>query len=509
MPEHIRALIVVLLVGSVVWLFVRPAIVQIISPETFGRWRALWYITTLAWFLSHSFWIYVCIVTLVLMVVGRRENHLFGLYLLLVLAAPASGAPIPGLGIIDHIFMLDHYRLLALVLLLPCARRLAQRSSTVSYFRSPVDWMVMGYLLLNTALAFRGGNVTNDARSALMLWIDIFLPYYVASRSIQSIEDFRHALVGLALGGVLLSMIAAVEVVRGWKLYEAASAALGLHTYGAYKTRGSFIRPSGTVIDSIALGYVIVVSIGGYLYLQRLIKGNVKRWLGWSALTIGLFASLSRGPWVGALLLVGIYTLMSPRPVKRIFLIGTLASCMALALSMTPAGKDIARLLPFLGNEEQGNVDYRADLLTVSIPVIERNLLLGAHDYIHAPELEVMRQGEGIIDIVNSYLGVTLQAGVIGLSLFTGIFIFTLLVLRRGMYWARQTGDEDRLVLGRALLASVLSIMFIIFTVSSISVVPTIYFSFAGISCAYFLSQQQLNIKARSALAKKVLANSR
>jgi hypothetical protein len=51
--------------------------------------------------------------------------------------------------------------------------------------------------------------------------------------------------------------------------------------------------------------------------------------------------------------------------------------------------------------------------------------------------------------------------------------------------------------------------MFIIFTVSSISVVPTIYFSFAGISCAYFLSQQQLNIKARSALAKKVLANSR
>lgn len=508
MPEHIRALVVVLLVSSVVWLFVRPAIVQIITPATFSRWRTLWYITTLAWFLSHSFWIFVCIVTVVLLAVGRHEKHVLGLYLLLLLAAPATAAPIPGLGIIDHIFMLDHYRLLALVLLLPCARRLSRRPSTVSFLRSPVDWLVLGYLLLNTALAFRGGNVTNDARAALLLWIDIFLPYYVASRSLQNEEDFRYALTGLALGGVLLSMIAAVEVVRGWKLYEAASGALGLHTYGAYKTRGSFIRPSGTVIDSIALGYVIVVSIGAYLYLQRFIKGGMKRWLGWTALTIGLFASLSRGPWVGALLLLVMYLLISPRPLKRLFVGGIMASCVMLALSTTSAGKDVIRLLPFLGNEEQGNVDYRADLLTVSIPVIERNLLLGDHDFIHAPELEVMRQGEGIIDIVNSYLGVTLQAGVIGLTLFIGIFLATLLAIRRGMRWARLADDQNQLVLGRTMLASVLSIMFIIFTVSSISVVPTIYFTFAGLASAYFLSQQQGYLKARFRPAQNGLANS-
>ena len=240
----------------------------------------------------------------VLLAVGRREAHVFGMYLLLLLAAPPAQTAIPGFGVVDHLFILDHYRLLALALLLPCALRLAQRNSTPRYFRAPMDIMVLGYLLLNTALAFRGDNFTNDVRTALMLWIDFFLPYYVASRSIQDKEGLRHALVGLAIGAVLLSTLAIVEVLRSWKLYDAANSALGLNTFGAYKTRGSFIRPSVTAIDSIVLGYVIVVAAGGYLYLQGLITGRFIRWCGWLALAAGVLGSLSRGPWVGMALLV-------------------------------------------------------------------------------------------------------------------------------------------------------------------------------------------------------------
>lgn len=490
MPEHIRALIVVLVVSSLVWLAVRPAMVQIVSSRTFARWRTLWYVTTLAWFLAHSFWIYVGIMILVLLVAGRREVHVFGLYLLLLLAAPPTAKPIPGLGILDHIFVLDHYRLLALALLLPCAWRLAQRGSTVPYFRSPVDWLVVGYLVLNSVLAFRGGNFTSDARAALMLWIDIFLPYYVASRSIQNTEAFRHALVGMVLGGVLLSALAVVEVLRSWKLYEAASVSLGLHSFGAYKMRGSFIRPAGTVIDSIGLGYVIVVAAGAYLYLKRTFDGRMKIGLGWLVLATGVLASLSRGPWVGALLLLIVFVLMGPSPLKRLFQGAAAAACVLLVLVIVPAGQQIIKLLPFVGEEEQGNVQYRADLLPASLPVIERNLLFGSSSFLEAPELRVMMQGEGIIDIVNSYLGVTLHAGLVGLILFAGIFLSSLQVLWRGMRWARQTADPDGFALGRALFASVVSIMFIIVTVSSIFAVPVIYFSVVGISCAYFLFQQ-------------------
>lgn len=487
MPEHIRALVVVLVLGGVVWMLVRPAMLQIVSSETFARWRGLWLVTTLAWFLSHSFWLYVGIVSIVLLQVGRREANVFGLYLLLLLAAPPRAAPIPGFGIVDHIFMLDHYRLLALVLLLPHAWRLSRRPATVRLLQSPVDWLVLGYLALNSVLAFRGGNITSDARTALMLWIDYFLPYYVASRSIRTMEGFRHALVGLVMGGVLLSGLAVIEVMRSWKLYDAASAALGLNPMVVYKTRGAFVRPGGTSIDAIVLGYVMVLASGSFLYLQRLINGRLNRWLGWISLATGVLASLSRGPWVGAGLLVFVFLLTGRRPFMRLIQAFAVSIGLLLALSSTPAGQQFIELLPFVGQEEQGNVEYRANLLSVSLPVIERNLLLGSSNFLDAPELQVMRQGEGIIDIVNSYLAVALHSGLIGLILFLGLFVRAIQIVWRGMRSAAQTRSEDERALGRALFASVISIAFIIFTVSGIYMVPTIYFIFVGLSSAYFL----------------------
>ncbi len=490
MPEHIRALIVVLLVSSLVWFSVRPAVVQIISPEAFSRWRKLWYITTLAWFLAPGFWVYVGLMTLVLLVTGRRESHVFGLYLLLLTAVPPAAVPIPGLGVIDHVFLLDHYRLLALVLLLPCAWRLSLRRSTIGFLRSPVDWMVLGYVLLNSVLAYRGGNFTGDTRAALMLWIDFFLPYYVASRSIQNAEGFRYALVGLVLSGVMLSALAAVEVLRAWKLYDAATSAFGLHVFGSYKLRGGFVRPAVTITESISLGYVIVAASGAFLYLQRLIQGAMHRRLAWLVLSIGVLASLSRAPWVGAILLLLVYLLMGPRPLKRLMQGSAIAVGAFLALSVTPFGQQVIALLPFVGEAEQGNVEYRASLLTVAIPVVERSLLFGSSDFLNAPELAVMRQGEGIIDIVNSYLGVALHAGLVGLFFFAGMFILALVCLRRGMRWSRQNDDPDGVVLGRALFAILVTIVFMIFTMSSILIVPIIYLAVVGISCAYFLVQQ-------------------
>lgn len=487
MPEHIRALLFVLVLSGLVWWLARPAMLQIVSQDTFVRWRRLWFITTLAWFLAHSFWVYVAVMTVVLLRTGRREPQVFGLYLLLLMAAPQARAPLPGFGIVNYIFMLDHYRLLSLALLLPCALRLARNPYTVRLFQSPVDGMVIAYLVINSLLAFRGGNFTSDARDSLMFWIDLFLPYYVASRSLRSMEDFRHALVGLLLGGLLLSVLAAFEVMRRWKLYDAANAALGLQTFGAYKTRGSFIRPAVSAIDSIVLGYVIVVASGAYLYLQGLVEDRMKRWLAWGALAMGVLASLSRGPWVGAGLLVFIFMLTSERPFKRLGQ-GALAMCVALlALSATPYGQQFINLLPYVGQEEQGNVEYRAGLLTVSLPVIERNPLFGSWNFLQAPELQVMMQGEGIIDVVNSYLGVTLSTGLVGLAAFVGMFGASLLMLRRAIRWSRRTGCTEELMLGRALYATLISIMFIIFTVSSILIVPTLYFAIIGISCAFTL----------------------
>ena len=55
-------------------------------------------------------------------------------------------------------------------------------------------------------------------------------------------------------------------------------------------------------------------------------------------------------------------------------------------------------------------------------------------------------------------------------------------------------GSEEYL-LGRVLLATLLAILFMIFTVSSISIIPIIYWSVAGLAVAYAQMQLKLSNK--------------
>lgn len=486
MPEHIRALAVVLTLSAGVFVATRGAMVQLVGEATYKRWRKLWLLLTLALFLSHNVWLCFALVSGLLLAYRRKEAHVMGLYFVVLFAGPAAFVTIPGFGIIDHFWTLNHYRLLALMVLLPAAFSLSQRSSTLRLGGSPVDHMVLGYLCLLSLLSLRDTSVSDGMRSIISLWVDIFLPYYVASRSIRDMEGLRHAMAGYVLGAMLLAPVAAFEVLRSWRLYPAAIGALGLNAnlFGPYLMRSGFLRPAGSVVNSIVLGYVLVVALGFFLYLQGLLRKRSHRWLGFAGLAVGILAALSRGPWVGAAFLVFVFLLLGPRPVKRLAQLVLLGSVALLALVQLPQGQRLIDILPVIGTAEQDNVEYRADLLTNALPVIERHLLFGSTDYLDAPELQIMIQGEGIIDIVNSYIGVALDAGVVGLALFAGAFLGALSQVWRGMRLARHAG-QDAVVLGRALWATLAAIMLVIYTVSSILVVPTVYWAVIGLCVAY------------------------
>jgi len=410
-----------------------------------------------------------------------------GLYLVLLFVAPPVPVQIPGLGIINHLWVLDHYRFLALTLLLPAALSLIQRTATARLGSSPVDWMVLGYLCVMSLLAFREGNVTSGFRTVLSLWVDIFLPYYVASRSLQNEDGLRQALMGYVIAAMILALIAIFEVARNWKMYSALLEALGVGGGGMfdqYLYRSGLLRPNATVGNSIVLGYVLVVGLGFFMYLKEFLASPLQRFLGLSLLTAGIVASLSRGPWVGAVFLCIMYVLIRPQPIRRLSLLGLGGGTLVLVLSQLPGGQLLIDMLPVFGTIEQGNVEYRSNLLTAALPVIERNLLFGSYDYLEAPELQVMIQGEGIIDVVNTYIGVALYSGVIGLTFFVGAFLQTLRELRKSTRIALQR-DLRAAVLGQALFATVASIMLIIYTVSSISAVPVVYWLVMGLSVAY------------------------
>jgi len=486
-PEHIRALVVILIVSSAVFFLVRPIWSQMISVQSFDRWRRLWFFTTLAWFLATSFWIYVGLLTAALIIVRKKEENVLGLYFLLLFAAPAIQTPIPGFGLIDHLFMLDHYRLLALLLLLPTALALASSSNTPKFGSSPVDWMVVGYLAFTWILYLSEASFTNGMRMAFLYYIDGFLPYYVLSRGIKNNNDFHGVLSGLLLGALLISMLAFFEVARSWRLYSASISELGIsYSPQGYKMRGPFLRPGVSLLDSIVLGLVIVVAMGALLYLKNNVVKKNQIAILWLILMVGLLASLARAPWVAAVILFFVYVIQGDRVLGWLLKMIGAFSVLMIALSIFPAGRVVIDLLPFVGKSEQGSIQYRENWFSVAAPLVERNFWFGDLRVLEAAEIQVMRQGEGIIDLVNMFLSVLLFYGAFGLFLFLGMFGTAIWYVKKSIGRCSVDMLESKL-LGRILISVLISIMFVIFTLSAISIVPIVIWSFLGLCSAYGL----------------------
>jgi O-antigen ligase len=242
----------------------------------------------------------------------------------------------------------------------------------------------------------------------------------------------------------------------------------------------------------------MTIAIGFFFYIQQRLRRNVQRVAGFGLLLLGLIASLSRGPWAGAVVTTGMYIITGRRPVIRLAIAALAGACVLLVLSFFPAGQKLFDLIPYIGESSQHTISYREELLAKAIVVIERNPLLGSVDYLGTPELESMRQGQGIIDVVNTYLQVALETGLIGLMLFCSFFIKIAYDVYRTTKLIR-VADYQLHCMGRALLATLVGMLFMIFAISSVTIVPIVYWSLAAIGVAY----AQLVMQTIHALSEK------
>ncbi|MBI5891289.1 MAG: O-antigen ligase family protein [Nitrosomonadales bacterium] len=485
MPEHLRSLVYILILASLFFAFSQRFACVISNKSDFARRRNLWFGLTLAAFLAHSFWIYVVVTIPLLLFSNRHEPNPPALFFSVLLVLPMAIVQIPGMGLINYIFDLSHARLLSLFILLPAFFSLLTRSDTARFGRSGSDKALAAYLLLMVVLFFREANLTSTMRQIFYIFIDVFLPYFVVSRSLRSMQDFRDALLSLVLAIMVLAPLAVFESYKSWLLYSSLTEVLGVEEgMTKYLARDGLLRVIVTAGQPIVLGYLMAVGMGLYLFLQHSIKQNGVRRLGFALLTAGLIAPVSRGPWIGAAIMFIVFIATGPFALRRLASLA-LAAMIALPLvAMLPGGERVINLLPFIGTTEKGGIDYREQLITNSLIVIQRNPWFGSDDFLNTPEMEAMRQGEGIIDIVNHYIGITLKTGVVGLGLFVAFFGITLLGIYRAMRSIPDRTSEERL-LGRVLLATLLAILTIIFTVSSIAYIPIVYWCVAGIGVAY------------------------
>lgn len=154
-----------------------------------------------------------------------------------------------------------------------------------------------------------------------------------------------------------------------------------------------------------------------------------------------------------------------------------------LILLISPFGDTIISYLPFVGTVEPGSVDYRARLLDVSLEVFKQNPIAGDYFFMRNPLLEQMRQGAGIIDMVNTYLQVALPYGAVGLMLFVGVFVSAYRSANKAR--KQNANDPEIEMLGRTLAAGLVGILVTIGTVSSIGAVATMYTLWTGLCAGY------------------------
>ena len=485
MPENLRALVVILILAAFTFFFARKVTQPLISAEQFRCWRNAWLGVTLIVFLAGNFWVYIILTALLLLYLGRREANPFALFLVLLFAVPRFSDSIPGFGLVNFLFAVDYVTVLSLAILLPAFLRLRKQTDTIPFLRNWPDKLLLAYLVLDVVLLMRDTTFTDAMRGGLANFTDVFLPYYVASRGIKNLQQLKEALVAFILAGMLAGAIAMFEYARFWLLYSELTNSMGIDwSMGSYLGRGDSLRALASLGQPIALGYIMVVTLGCYFLLAKYIQNRFLRLLGWALILGGLFAPLSRGPWVGAAILVIFYILISPKATKRMTYLALAILLVIPLLSSFPVGQKVINMLPFIGKTDTENVDYRVKLLDNAYIVFNRYPLFGSTKYRDELADLGMLQGEGIVDVVNTYLDVVLEYGLVGLILYIGFFSIVLTAIYRGIKKAADKRSEQHLV-GRVLLATLVAILLTITTVSSILIIPVVYWAFAGLGIAF------------------------
>jgi O-antigen ligase len=496
MTDSIKALIVILFIGAIVFRLAKPIALRFCDEKDFSRRRNVWLLLTLTAFISPNFWVFVFIAAPVLLWAGRKDKNPIALYLLMLHVIPSIPLDIPVPGV-SAFFDLDIYRLLSLCILIPTALQLrGLRDAHRIHGITLMDALIIAYGALQIVLFVPPDlpnheviqdTFTNDLRRSFLFFIDVYVPYYAVSRSCSSRDSILGAQAAFCLSCALMAALAVFEATRHWLLYP--DLALRWSTYanaGIYGFRGGQLRAQASSGNALALAYLLAIGCGFWLYLRSHINSKLTRIAVPALLCMGLLATYSRGPWIGLVVIYVTFMALKPRALPNLAKGAIAALGLIILVGLTPLRDRVANLLPFTSGsvDEQASfsISYRQRLAESAWKIILQHPLFG--DQLAVREMEALRQGEGIVDLVNTYAEVTLVYGLVGLSLFIGLMLFGLLkALSTANRVARD--NPDLALLGFSLTSCMLGTMLMLATCSFIYGYSILFYVIAAFAAAY------------------------
>ena len=226
-----------------------------------------------------------------------------------------------------------------------------------------------------------------------------------------------------------MALVATFEHFKGWLLYTQLAAhwnPTDANYRLAWLLRGdSWLRAQASSGHALSLGFMLAVAFGFWLYLQSRSTTLRARLTFGGVFWLGMIAAYSRGPWIGAVLIYLAYSALKPRAISRLFKAGFLMAIVLGLFSLSPIGEKMLTSLHVTGSgQPDADFIYRQRLLDRSLELVQAHPLFG--DQLAIQEMEDLRQGQGIIDIVNTYIGVLLFNGWVGFVLFLGFCLSAL-----------------------------------------------------------------------------------
>ena len=475
---NVKAMIVVLVTAFIMFALLKPMFLRFMQPDDFDRRRILWLVQAAAGFLSPNIWIYLLVAVPMLIWAASRDSNPIALWLFTVFVVPPVNIGIP-LPLINNFFAISQERMLGLFLLFPLAVQYVRTSTTPrTGTLKAMDAFMLAYVAYQVALALPYDSLTGNMRRIFTLLLDNFLVYFAFSRAITDRRRMVDVMAGLCLAAVVMAPLAILESVRGWLLYTGIADMWGSVNEFAWLFRGESLRSQLSTGHSITMGYVMATALAFWLYLRHDAKGARLSWTVVPLLCAAILVSYSRGDWVMAAMLPILTFSLAPRRSGVGFKTLIVATLVAVGLYASPLGSRIVDLLPFIGSGDQGTIDYRQALAETSWQLIKQNPVFG-NPFAYL-QMENLRQGQGIIDIVNTYAGIAVFQGLVGLSLYAGFYFSSVGGAYRRMREARYESD-DLASIGAALVGCMVA------TLVFLATVPGAWFTWplAGILAAF------------------------
>ncbi len=460
----------------------RPAFSELLGADGYRKALTILGVCTVAAFLGQD----MRIVMILLAVIGLWAARSLGggargrltAMLMLVLIMPPAHFEIDGFAGINRFVDMSAIRVLSLLLLPGLALRyLSARALPRPRWVTGVDWLFFGYQALRLALQAPHSSITVMLRLAVETTLDLLLPYYVFSRGIRSRADLRFLLTHAALAGTFVAVIACAESVLHRNLYE------GLQWIYGYKwqlslglMRGEHLRTQAMTSQPILLAFELIFIIGIWSYVSGATWKQPRTLLVFALLAFALGSTWSRGPWLGAvgfgLCLYGVRKL-SPRAFGSLLV--TFLGFAAVAKAVGADALVVSALGSLFGSDaaDLSTIDYRRQLLDTALALIKQSPLFGVPNY--ASQMQSLKQGEGIIDLVNSYIAITLDTGLIGLVLYLMPYVISISrLLGAGAPGgvASQPDGPRGVAFGHVFAALSVALLCTIFTTSTFALMP-------------------------------------